>query len=407
MIEGVGHMPKAASQLAMGDFNQVLVLDLIRRANGQVSRIDLGDRSGLAPQTVSNIVGRLLDSGLVTEGAAVPRGRGKPPRPLTVNPAGACAVGVHLDPATVSYTLLDLAGGVAGRLRRRTPPGTKPADIVAQVVETVADLTGSCGADPDRLLGIGLAVPGPIDDSRGVLLTPPQLSQWHDVPLRDDLAAAAGVPVLMEKDVNAAAVAEVWAREGCHEDFVLLYLGTGVATGLVLGGEVWRGRSGNSGEIGGVLTTDGSGAPLRFADRVIPGDLICQARELGVDVPEVDPDDPVAVDEAFTRLVLLAADGDPAAGRVLDESVTAAGAVLAQLINLVDVDHVVVGGPLWSRVSDRYLADLASTMRPRLVDRDDVRVLPSVQGDTVTAYGAAALVMNRFLAPRPGSLIGA
>ena len=248
-------MLQGADLPVLGDRNQRLVLDAIRRHPEGIGRVAVGAATGLTPQTVSNIVRRLGEAGLVTAGERVRTPRGKPPTLLHVEPTRHVAVGIHIDPALVSALSMDLAGGVHRVASTPTPPDVSP-DTVADLVR---DLTGEVlrdwpGTEVDTVLGVGVAAPGPIDVVAGRLRQPPQLHGWADVPLLDTLHRALGRPVLLDKDVIAAVTGERWAPDGPRDDFLYVYLGSGLAVGACLGGRVHRGTTNHAGAIGGLYS---------------------------------------------------------------------------------------------------------------------------------------------------------
>ena len=416
-------MRRGSNLVRLGDFNQTVVLDVVRRHPHGVSRAELGQLTGLTPQTVSNIARRLLDAGLLREGSPTPPTdgrRGKPRTPLFVEAGGGYALGVHVDPARLTFVLVDLAGEVLVFSRLPTPNprgGRFPARVITLIATTVAGLVQRAGIDPGRVLGLGVAAPGPIDVEGGVLIDPPQLAGWSNVRLRTDLREATGLPVLLDKDVTAAATAELRAADTTPSNFVFLYLGSGVGAGIVLGDEVQRGATNNIGEIGELLVDPdpdaqplGWGRPGSLATYCIPQAMVERADRAGV-LRAPAHGDFVAQDAAFSTLCELAYAGDPAAAQVIDRSATAVATGLASLVNLLDVDRVVLGGPLWSRLSSRYLALL-----PRLITRDLIVPGPvvgrrplvvdgSAVGEDVAAQGAAALVLDHFLAPKPSTLL--
>ena len=294
-----------------------MVLDAIRRADERLSRVEIAAATGLSGQAISNITRRLLDAGLVREaGRQKSTGLGKPRTLLELEPTGQYAVGVHLDPAVVTVVVLDLTGQVVARRRTETPPApTIRTPVIAGIAATVEEVIAEAGAPRDRVVGVGIAAPGPIDVERGVVVDPPNLSAWHLVPLRDALRERTGLPVLLDKDVTAAASAEKWAGgPNGRGSFVFFYLGTGVGAGLVIGDEVVRGSSSNVGEIGHVIV-DPDG-PLCFCGRrgcvgetSQPRYLVQQALLAGVLAQGIDLDDRHAVDVAFADLCSQAGPG--------------------------------------------------------------------------------------------------
>lgn len=400
---------RGANQPRVGDFNQTVVVDAIRRAEGGLSRVELAAATGLAPQTVSNICRRLLDLGLVAETGKSGGTRGKPRTILELNPEGRFAVGVHLDPAVVTVVLLDLTGAVVADARLTAPPVADPDAVVARIADAVATLTG--GVDRDRILGLGIAAPGPVDLVRGTVVDPPNLAGWHRVPLRDAVRAATGLPVLLDKDVTAAAVAEMWAGgPGGTGTFLLLYLGTGLGAGLVLRGDVVRGTSGNAGELGHIVT-DPDGAPCACGLRgcvavtVAPQALVAEAVEQALLLPV--PPGIHAVDAAFSLLCARAVAAPGPERVILERSAERVGRAVAVMANLFDVDRVVLGGPSWTRLAPVYATRLPDLLDAAVTARaiHPVEVCGTAVGENLGAVGAACLVLDAEFSPHPATLV--
>jgi predicted NBD/HSP70 family sugar kinase len=312
----------------------------------------------------------------------------------------------------ITVVLLDLAGGVVGRFSARTP-SSEPPEVIAVMGSAIRDLIASSGVDRARIAGVGVAAPGPIDALRGTVLDPPLLRGWHHVHLRDRLADAIGLPVVLEKDTAAAAVGELWTgRRPADDTFVFLYLGTGIGAALALDGDVVRGRTRNLGEIGHIVVDPdgpvcGCGTRGCVAVTCSPAAIVRSAERLGA-LPAEGTSGDVRSDEA--RLIQLCAQadaGDSASLDVLRRAAEHTATLVAVLSDLLDVDRVVVGGPFWSMLSPVYLAEI-----PPLVDRSSVtRALRSVSidgavvGDDVGAVGAACVVLDAVLTPRTSALL--
>lgn len=402
-------MSASGSNLPMvADFNQTVVLDTVRRTPGGISRADLARATGLAPQTVTNISRRLLVEGLVRESAPVRTGRGRPAALLTVRPEGRYAVGVHLDPAVMTVVRLDLSGAVVARHQRPTPedPVRATEAIVAGVAAVLEDVPR------ELVLGVGIATPGPLDLDAGTVLDPPLLPGWHGVPLRAAVAAGTGLPVRLEKDVLAAAAAHVWRPEHPSGDFAFIYLGSGVALAVVLGGEVVRGPRGNAGHSGH-LVVDPDGAPCWCGKRGCMGRVL-DARavlDLAVETGALAAADVRVLDlgEVFDAVRGLGRDATagPAARAVLERigaRVAMAATVVADLLSL---DAVVIGGPLWAPLQELALpAAVAEAARyPAQTDAERPTLSSSPYGLDVAAIGAGAAVLGEVFAPRPSALL--
>ncbi|GAB3396325.1 hypothetical protein GCM10027568_30210 [Humibacter soli] len=259
-------------------------------------------------------------------------------------------------------------------------------------------------------MGLGIAAPGPLDLRSGVILDPPQLPQWRNVQLRADLHDATALPVLLEKDVTASATAEVRSATQTESDFIFLHLGFGVGASVVLDNQVLRGTTNNFGEIGEMLVDpnaewfEWSGRRGTLGAACVPEALVVQAANAGL-VPLPDLHDQVAIDEACAQLCDLAAAEHMGAVRILERSAERVAVALGALVNLLDISHIVLGGPLWGRLSATFLPLLPSLVRKELIVARELTVSGSSIGEHIAAQGAAELVMDHFLAPHPSTLM--
>ncbi|MET3902599.1 putative NBD/HSP70 family sugar kinase [Paenarthrobacter sp. 4246] len=396
----------------MGDFNLTVILEAIRRSAQGLSRVELAQIVGLSPQTISNISRRLLDQKLIVEAGKEGSGPGKPRTILRLNPAGMYAVGVHLDPAVITFVVLDLLGDVV-RHSRMSTPGGDPADVITSIAAQIKVLVEESGVDASKIAGLGVAVPGPIDLDEGSVVEPPLLTRWNRVRIREALSEATGLETLVDKDVTSAAVAETWAGGASGAgSFVFMYMGTGIGCGIVLNDEVVRGTSGNAGEIGHIVV-DPSG-PLCdcglhgcVKSSCIPQVLVAEAEAAGVLDGHREGADGPEVQERFAALCDQADAGNQKAIAILDKSATLVARAVSVVTNTLDVERVVFGGPFWGRMSPYFLARV-----PELLDSNnaarmihDLEVVGTGVGEDVGAIGAACLVLEHMLAPRAQRLL--
>ena len=397
----------------MGTFNQTVVLDAIRRSPEGLSRVELADISGLSAQTLSNIARRLLDEELILESGKVQLGPGKPRTLLTLNPSARYAVGVHLDPAVITVVILDLSGQVAARSTRRMPQAADADVVIGMMVEAVTDLLAEAGVDGERVLGVGIASPGPIDPALGIVVDPPYLLGWQRVPLREALSEATGFPVVLEKDVAATAVAEIWGSHSeSPENFIFVYIGTGIGMGLVSGGVVLRGVSQNAGEVGHIVVDpDGPecfcGLRGCVAVTCMPQNLVLEAVAAGVLPQPVDAQDCQAVETAFLELCAKARGGDAEAEKIINRSALRLAKAVSVLTNALDFDRVIFGGPYWPVLSRAYLALVPDALRKLTVAPHAAgpRVEGTAFGTDVGAVGAACTVFDGAISPDTRQLL--
>jgi predicted NBD/HSP70 family sugar kinase len=386
------------------DFNQGVVLEAIRLGGG-VSRVEIANKTGLTAQTVSNIVRRLLADGLVVEGS----NGGQRRVPLHVNPEARFAVGVHIDVDETSLVVLDLGGAVV-HTRRVIERTEGPSKVVQRVAVSVGALLDEARVDRGKVLGIGVACPGPLDHRTGVVFHPPNLAGWGRVPLADALSDGTGYPVIVDNDATAAAIGERWAggARGVR-NFAFIYVGVGIGGGLFLEDHVFRGATTNAGEFGHI-TLDPDGPPCSCGSRGCVEAYCAPTRIVaGVESRIRAGESSALAGRArlhFADVCRAAGDGD---GLALDELRRAAwrlGCGVVSLVNLLDVELIVLGGRSLGGVGDIFRGEVERAVAERAMAADlrPMRVELSRVGEDAAAVGAAALVMHTAFAPRQAGL---
>ncbi|MFE0387671.1 ROK family protein [Streptomyces bungoensis] len=358
-----GGRPAGANLFAVRSHNTALVLDLLRTAGTEgISRLELAERTGLTPQAVSKITARLREEGLAAEAGRRASTGGKPRTVLRLVPEAGHAVGVHLDRDELRAVLVDLDGTVVGE--RRVPAGLGAGaeavpGVVAGAVEELRHGLGGAGA----LLGAGVALPGPLDHARGILHRVTGFPEWEGFAFRDALAERLGVPVVVDKDTNAAALGlSLLGEGGAGDSFAYLHLGTGLGAGLVIGGRVHRGARTGAGEFGHqVVQLDGP--------RCECGDRGCL--------------------EALCLAAVRRGDTREAA-RVL-------GVGAGNLVGLLDIDLVLLGGRTVDAAPEVFAAGVAEVLRARArregAQGEGAAVRIASGGGRGVAEGAAQLLL--------------
>lgn len=396
----------------MGDFNQAVILDSIRRSEEGLSRVELAGSAGLAAQTVSNICRRLLDAELIVEAGKESLGPGKPRTILRLNPKGMYAIGVHIDPAMTNFALIDAVGQVLETREITTELDISPADMIAKMSSVILEIVDGADFDTSRLAGVGVATPGPVDALSGTVVAPPHMQGWDRVPLRQWLAEGTGLPVVMDKDVTASAVSELWmGKSTSSSNFIYLYIGTGIGAGLVMGDEVVRGSSGNVGEIGHIVA-DPNGTVCDCGRRgcvkvsCMPETILAQAREAGV-LEAANAHSDHVVPEDLALLVATAKAGNQQAGQILSQWAKHMAGVISTLTNFLDVEQVVIGGPFWPAISEIFLEEIPQLVEHYSVTSDvhSVGVTGTRVNSEDQAFGAACLAMESTFSPTATQLL--
>ncbi|MEV6171765.1 ROK family protein [Streptomyces sp. NPDC051954] len=395
-----------ANHIDLGSFNECVVIESVRLA-GTITRGEIAHRTGLTQQSVSRISRSLLARGILVEDAQLRATSGKPRTPVRLRGDAAHAVGIHIDPEVFTAVVIDLDGALVTVRSQPVRPTADPEVLVKQVVqlggEVLADARGA--VREDGFLGIGVAVPGPVDIASGTVLDPPLMSVWTDLPLLYLLKDHFQCPLIMEKDAAAAAAGERWiGRDSRSRDFVYLYLGTGVGSGLYLNGDLYRGISANAGEFGQLCAvalgrTGSGGRPEILPECNPPVGLSQLAEQHGCSAGTERPGSPAA----YRTITRAAETGDPAAGAALRDLARAIGQGTVGLVDLLDIDLVVLGGPFFTdEAAPLYLAHIAEMVNdfPTARRLRHVDVEASVLGPEAAAVGAASTIFHATFTPR-------
>src|SRR5262245_50393545 len=239
------------------DINRRIVLNLVR-AHQPISRADLARRTGMRRGAVSLIVNDLLESKLIFEGATGEALRGRKPTFLYIDSARRTVVGVDIRASETYVMLADLLGKpLTGVVSFTTPKN--PQELVSVLATRIKSLLAE--QDADVCDGVGVVVPGMVEHTTMKVLHAPTLG-WRDVNLRDPLSAVLGLPVQIENSGRACALAQVWAMRSdaaaTSGDVVFVSVSDGVGVGVIIHGELLRGRHNIAGEFGHVpLALDG------------------------------------------------------------------------------------------------------------------------------------------------------
>ncbi|HZG58253.1 ROK family transcriptional regulator [Paenibacillus sp.] len=382
-------MKMTGDQTLIKRMNKSLVLDTIR-SHAPISRADIAAKLGLNKATVSSLVAEWLDERLVLETGLGESSGGRKPVMLLFHREAGHAIGVDLGVNTVSAVLTDLSGAILARERRRLRVSA-PADAALVVCDVVRSLARSAPEAPYGVVGVGLGVPGIVDDA-GVVLTAPNFG-WRDAPLRGMLEAELGLRVVLDNEANVGAVGEKQFGIGRDAgDLVYVSAGVGIGTGLIVGHELYRGASGFSGELGHMTIQADGGRPCSCGSagcwEMYASEIALTALGDGA-APEL---------RELEGAVRLAEAGDAAAIAVLEAIGRYLGIGVATAVNAFNPEMIIVGNRL--ALARRWLeAPLREAAASRALRHhlDRARIEFASLGLDSAALGAASLAISRFL----------
>jgi glucokinase-like ROK family protein len=368
----------------------------------RISRAEISRRTGLSRSTVSETVEALLPTGLVAEVGVGPSNGGRPPVVLEFRDDACGILGVDIGAAHVTVVLTDLRGRVLASEHHAHPVRTDPEGTRALVVKLCDLCLGRWPAGAQRLVGLGIAVPSPVDPRDPDRLSEVVLPAWQGHSGLRALEERYGVPLMVDNDANLAALGERWWGVGRDvDDFAYIKVATGVGMGHVIDGRIYRGATGVAGEIGH-LAIDPNGLPcicgLRGCLATLVGApaLVERARTLMREYPDSRL---AGTDPTVGSIEDAALAGDPLALRLVREAAGHLGIAVAGLLNLMNPALVVLGGGL-ARVGDVLLEPLREIVRQRTLISSLVacEIRTSELGQHATAVGAATMVLEAALA---------
>lgn len=388
--EMMSRMGKAGTNLEDAkDHNLRVVIDSVRR-EGEMTRAQITRATGLSAQTISNLVGELEEKGLLLAGEPIKAKRGQPARPYSLNAKGGYSIGIQIDHAHMLATLVDLAGQECAQESQDVswPTPEEGLEILGQLIDR---LLVRAEVGKGRVLGAGIAIPGPYGVGGPTGIGP----GWKDFPLEQALSERIGVPVVVENDASAAAIAERLHGEGKNFDnFIYIFIGMGLGAGLFLNGRIYRGIRGVAGEIGHIIVEPG-GRPCEC------GNLGCLERYVSmraayeaVGETEEDHSTPEEIEHR------LKAGDEKLIAWVRDAAEKLRRGILA-LETTLDPQAIFVGGQLPSGIAEAILAELGELL-PSVVSQispDQRRILPGLSAVSATAHGAASVPIFREFTP--------
>jgi predicted NBD/HSP70 family sugar kinase len=385
------------------EINSRIVLTLVR-AHQPISRADVARAMGVSRAAVTLIVNDLLQRTLVSEGPAGQTVRGRRPTFLYINARRRSVVAVDIRASETFVQLADLMGRPLGGVTA-FPTVRDPKALVAAITRRIAALLAE-HPDVAGCEGVGVVVPGMVEHATQRVLHAPTLG-WRDVDLREPLAAATGLRVQIENSGRACAIAQMWALRGgvaqTQGDLVFVSVSDGIGVGVVVNGEVLRGRHNIAGEFGHVpLSLDGPRCSCGASGcwEAYISNLATLARYFGRPV-RFGPQDVGERQFTVEDLVARARGGDARALAALDATARYLGLGLASVINVLNPTCVYVGGEItlaWDLIEATVRTALGERALTPAAAATEIR--PVAAAEHPRLQGAAALVIApAFAAP--------
>ncbi len=384
---------QAARLNTIRDINRQIVLNYVRERE-PISRAEIARETDLQRSTISAIVDALTAEGLVEEVGEGESTGGRRPTLLRLRTKEAIAVGVAITPTSTTVATSDLAGRIVEQRGFLTDPDPDKTlgEVIALVREFSARNKGSIEA-------VGVSLPGLVDPSTGNAIYVPYF-KWRDIPISRTISAAIGLPVIIDNDANAVALAELWfgrPEVSDARDFIMVLVAEGVGTGIVFDGQVYRGQRGAAGEFGHMVIGTHAPVPCSCGNRdcweAFSSERAALARYRKL------AGDERAGQLSFREMVDRGLSGEANAKVALTDTALCLGVGISNLVVGFSPEAVVVGGEIaraWSLVESALKETIEHSVRRGL---PSARILPSTLGEEPALRGALSLVLaSKFAA---------
>jgi glucokinase len=312
---------------------------------------------------------------------------------------GRVYVGADLGATKVLAAVFDSGMKPLASEKSKTPREASAKTVIATLVETVGRAIAASGAQADRIGGIGVTVPGPLDRERGIVRYTPNMG-FKDYPLGAELEGVFGAPAFLDNDVQAGVYGEL--RAGAlrgKRNAVGVFVGTGIGGGIVIDGKIYRGATGSAGEVGHMILLEGGalcgcgnyGCLEALASRsAMAKDAVTLAaagkapgmlRAAGTDLRKY----------RSSALAESVEAGDKSVRKAIDRAAYWLGVGLANLVHVLNPEAIVIGGGIAARFGDRFIERAISSMEDHLMPglAGSVEILPSALGDLAVPTGVA------------------
>jgi len=362
-------------------YNRNLFLRLLRME--PMSQAEIARKMGLTRSAVSLITDELIREGFIIQSETSASGRGRPPVSLALVPTAAFAVGINLNRDGCYAGLIDICGNIHARERIQLE---KTSDKLSAVEAAICRLLKVSGIAQEKLVGIGVSAPGPLDGEKGVILNPPRFDLWHNMSICAELKHRLCIPVYLENDASCLAQFHYGKQQLCgSENFLLILVDSGVGSGIISGGKLLKGVGYFTSELGHT-SIDYNGK------RCVCGNIGCL--EVYASIPSLLTDTPY---KQWKELIDKRAE-DQKAFDLIDRELNYLATGIMNTTNIISIDTVVLAGVI-SYGTDYTAPILEEKLKARSLRRDllPLRVIPAISGGDTALLSAADIAFNRFL----------
>lgn len=391
---------KAGNSKFLKQYNETAVLDFIR-VRKAVSRAELSQLTGLSPTATGIIVGSLMDKGYIHQTGTGESKGGRRPVLLELKPDSFYSVGIDLDTGGMNIVLVDITGKTVHECFEAYEKLDNFKLAVKKMEESVRKVLLQYRIGYDRLLGIGVSVPGMVDSQTHHVILAPNLG-WENVDIAGHLEEASGVSVYVENEAMCSAICENWV--GCCQDvsdFVCINIKSGIGAGIFAGGRLYRGAGGSAGEVGHIVVDEngpkcGCGNYGCLETVVSTERIVERAQRLVRQGVVSSLNEASDVDSITLDTIIRAAERDDEAARgMLLETARYLGIAISNLVNTLNPSKIVIGKD-FTRYADQVMEHIQSIVACKALKypASKVEIIASCLGDKTSTLGAAIIPLK-------------
>jgi N-acetylglucosamine repressor len=391
---------KTGNNKFLKNYNETGILDLIR-TNMAVSRADLTKITGLSATAIGAIVASLQTKGYIHETGIGESKGGRKPVLLQLKPGSYYTIGIDADVSCLSFVLMDITGQTVFEAMSEIPSPCIFEDIAGMIAISVKSMLERFSIEEERLLGIGISVPGIVDSDSHVVVLAPNLG-WENVDFRAELKGIFNTPVYVENEAMASAICENWLG-ACRDvnNFVCINIKSGIGAGIFTDGRLYRGAGGSAGEVGHIVVDENGprcgcgnyGCLETMASTVMIVEKTRKMVRQGIDssLNEVLEVEDIDID----YIVSAARNGDEAVKAILLESARFLGIALSSLVNTLNPSKIVIGKE-FVKYGDLVMDGIKGIVSSKALKKpaSNVEIVTSEIGEKASTLGAAIIPLK-------------
>jgi N-acetylglucosamine repressor len=391
---------KTGNNQFLKQLNQTVILDLIR-TNKSVSKAELSQITGLSPTATGMIVTGLLEQGYIYETGTGESKGGRRPVMLELKPGSFYSIGVDLDVNYINITLMDVTGRVVYENASKMPETINAESTARKIENRIHEVLQKNSIDADRLLGIGISVPGMVDSETQKIILAPNLG-WENIDIRAYFTKLTDIPIYVENEAMASAICEHWlgSCQGVNH-FVCINVKSGIGAGIFTDGKLYRGTGGSAGEVGHIVVDEsgpkcGCGnygcletlsSTTRIVDnakKLVRQGVVSTLNDLE-NIEELD----------INKVVEAALSGDDTAKNVLMDSARYLGIAISNIVNTLNPTKIVIGKEFvkYSNIVLEHVKNIVNCKALKL-PASRVEIMSSDIGEKSSTQGAAIIPLK-------------